>query len=222
MIENIIFDWSGTLVDDLPAVWQASNYVFRRAGVAELTLEQFRAEFCLPFKGFYDRFVPHVPLPELEVWFHGHFREVQDVVCELPYAREFLEFCRCQALRCFILSTVHPDHFARQALQTGFATYFEQVYVGVADKRLKIVELLTEHQLVPNATLFVGDMEHDMETAHHGGVHSCAVLTGYNGLAQLRRSRPELIVEHLGQLQQFLIERQLEWSMTTGPAPTTP
>ena len=31
MIRNIIFDWSGTLVDDLPAVWKATNYVLTRA-----------------------------------------------------------------------------------------------------------------------------------------------------------------------------------------------
>ncbi len=31
MIRNIIFDWSGTLVDDLPAVWQATNYVLAQA-----------------------------------------------------------------------------------------------------------------------------------------------------------------------------------------------
>ena len=30
MIRNIIFDWSGTLVDDLPAVWKATNYVLTR------------------------------------------------------------------------------------------------------------------------------------------------------------------------------------------------
>ena len=49
MIRNIIFDWSGTLVDDLPAVWQATNYVLTQCGRAEMSLEQFRAEFCLPF-----------------------------------------------------------------------------------------------------------------------------------------------------------------------------
>ena len=52
MIRNVIFDWSGTLVDDLPAVWEASNHVFRRAGVTPLTLEEFRAEFRLPYRGF--------------------------------------------------------------------------------------------------------------------------------------------------------------------------
>ena len=70
MIRNIIFDWSGTLVDDLPAVWQATNYVLAQADRPEMSLEQFRAEFCLPFTIFYDRHVPHIPLPQLEEWFH--------------------------------------------------------------------------------------------------------------------------------------------------------
>src|SRR5437867_10067408 len=82
VIRNIIFDWSGTLVDDLPAVWQATNHVFSQAGVATMTLEQFRAEFCLPFRHFYDRYTPHVPMPQLESWFHSHFQQVQESVVE--------------------------------------------------------------------------------------------------------------------------------------------
>jgi phosphoglycolate phosphatase-like HAD superfamily hydrolase len=49
VIRNVIFDWSGTLVDDLPAVWKATNYVLAQADRAELTLEQFRAEFFNAF-----------------------------------------------------------------------------------------------------------------------------------------------------------------------------
>src|SRR5271165_1189574 len=105
MIQNVIFDWSGTLVDDLPAVWRATNYVLKRAEVTEMSLEKFRAEFCLPFTGFYDRHVPDVPLSQLEDWFHSRFRQVQDSVCALPHAREFLEFCRQRKLRTFLLST---------------------------------------------------------------------------------------------------------------------
>ena len=45
MIRNIIFDWCGTLIDDLEAVWKATNRTFEQANVAPLTLEQFRAEF---------------------------------------------------------------------------------------------------------------------------------------------------------------------------------
>ncbi|MGO8677414.1 MAG: HAD family hydrolase [Limisphaerales bacterium] len=204
MIQNIIFDWSGTLVDDLPAVWKATNYVLAQAREAEMSLEEFRAEFCLPFTIFYDRHVPHVALPQLEVWFHSRFRQVQDSVCELPHAREFLEFCRSRALRTFLLSTVHGDHFTVQAAVTGFQQFIDRAYVAVRDKRQKIHEVLEENGLEPRATLFVGDMQHDIETAKHGGIHSCAVLTGYNTLEQLRAAGPDLIVQHLGELQQIL------------------
>ena len=210
MIRNIIFDWSGTLVDDLPAVWQATNYVFTRAGLPQLTLDQFRSEFCLPFQKFYDRFTLSVPMEQLEAWFHAHFREVQHLVEELPHARGFLEFCRRHRLRTFLLSTVHTEHFGAQTAQNRFHEYLERPYLGVWDKRAKIHDILRENKLHPRETLFVGDMQHDIETAKHGRIFSCAVLTGYNRLDQLRASEPDLIVEHLGELREILERDALE------------
>ncbi|HTV63824.1 MAG TPA: NUDIX domain-containing protein [Verrucomicrobiae bacterium] len=204
MIRNIIFDWSGTLVDDLPAVLKASNFVLTQAGKAEMSLDEFRAEFSLPFTKFYDRHTPDVPMPQLEEWFHTEFRRAQTSVCELPHAREFLEFCREKKLRMFLLSTVHGDHFKAQCAVTGFDVYLERPYTDVWDKRKKIHEILRENRLNADETVFVGDMEHDIETARHGGVHSCAVLTGYNTLEQLRAAQPDLIVEHLAELRDVL------------------
>ena len=210
VIRNIIFDWSGTLVDDLPAVWRATNFVFGQAGIPELTLEQFRAEFCLPFTAFYERYTPHVPMAQLEGWFHSHFKVVQDSVTELPHAREFLLFCRQQRLRMFVLSTVHQDHFTTQTASNRFHEFLERPYLEVRDKRAKIHDILRENRLAPRETLFVGDMQHDIETAKHGGIFSCAVLTGYNSLAQLRAAQPDLIVEHLGELREVLERNSLE------------
>jgi phosphoglycolate phosphatase-like HAD superfamily hydrolase/ADP-ribose pyrophosphatase YjhB (NUDIX family) len=204
VIRNVIFDWSGTLVDDLPAVWHASNHVFRQAGIEEMTLDQFRAEFELPFARFYARYVADVPIRDLERWFHARFQEVQHTVVELPHARAFLEFCRERDLRTFVLSAVHPPHWELQAAANGFAGMLEVPYLGVRDKREKIRELLGTHSLDPAATLFIGDMQHDIETAKQGGVHSVGVLTGYNSLAQLRAAGPDLIVEHLGELKGIL------------------
>jgi phosphoglycolate phosphatase-like HAD superfamily hydrolase len=210
LLRNVIFDWSGTLVDDLPAVLAATNFVFDQHGIEQMTLEQFRAEFCLPFKGFYDRFAPQIPLDQLERAFHSHIRGAQNVVLELPHAREFLIFCREHGLRTFLLSAIHPEHYAAQIAVNGFDAYIDRAYVAVWDKRGKIVELLQENQLDVTETLFIGDMQHDVETAQHGGVFSCAVLTGYNRLEQLQASRPDLIVEHLGQLREILERDHLE------------
>jgi phosphoglycolate phosphatase-like HAD superfamily hydrolase/ADP-ribose pyrophosphatase YjhB (NUDIX family) len=210
VIRNIIFDWSGTLVDDLPAVLKASNFVLSQAGKTEMSLEQFRAEFSLPFTKFYDRHTPDVPMEKLEDWFHAEFRRSQSSVVELPHAREFLEFCRAKKFRTFLLSTVHADHFKVQCGVTGFDVFLEKPYTDVWDKREKIHEILRENNLKPGETLFIGDMEHDIETARHGGIHSCAVLTGYNTLEQLRAAKPDLIVEHLSELRDILEQNNFQ------------
>jgi ADP-ribose pyrophosphatase YjhB (NUDIX family) len=145
-----------------------------------------------------------VPLAQLEKWFHAEFRQSQDSVTELPHAREFLEFCRANRFRTFLLSTVHADHFKSQCQGNGFDAYIDKPYTGVWDKREKIHEILRDNNLRPEETLFIGDMEHDVATAKHGGVRSCAVLTGYNTLAQLRAAGPDLIVEHLSELRSVL------------------
>lgn len=203
-------------MDDLPAVLKASNFVLTQAGRKAMTLEQFRAEFSLPFTQFYDRHTPDVPMEQLEAWFHREFSQAQASVIELPHARNFLEFCRAKKIRTFLLSTVHRDYFAAQCRVTGFDAFLDKPYTDVWDKREKIHQILEENRLQPDETLFIGDMEHDIETARHGGVHSCAVLTGYNTLAQLRAAAPDLIVEHLAELRAHLEKNDFNFKPLPG------
>lgn len=204
VIRNVIFDWSGTLVDDLPAVLVATNRVMSRAGLPEMTRERFRAEFRLPFTEFYRERLPDLPMEQLERWFHEAFREAQHTVQEIPHARDFLEFCQARGLRTLLLSTMHPAHYAVQTARIGFHRWLQHAYLGVWDKREKIHDILKTHGLEPGETVFIGDMEHDIDTARHGGILSVGVLTGYNGSEQLRRANPHLIVEHLGELRRIL------------------
>ena len=41
-MRNVIFDWSGTLVDDLPPVVEATNAVLRHYGLAAMDRTRFR------------------------------------------------------------------------------------------------------------------------------------------------------------------------------------
>lgn len=217
VIRNVIFDWSGTLVDDLPAVWRASNHALQQAGVPAMPLEDFRREFRLPARDFYMERVPTESLPELERWFLEGFKLVQDTVTPLPHAREFLEFCRQQGLRTFLLSAVHPALFAQQEKTSGFGPFLDKTYLGAQNKKDLIGQILRENELDPEQTVFIGDMQHDIETAHHGGVKSVGVLTGYDSLDKLRESKPHLIVEHLSELRRHLETNQLR--LETVPAP---
>jgi phosphoglycolate phosphatase len=204
MLRNLLLDWSGTLVDDMPPVIGATNFVLEKYGRPPLTRDEFRQKFRLPFTEFYEEYLPDVPLPELDAAFHGHFVTIQDDVTPLPGLYEFLEFCRASGRRLFLLSSMKREHFAVQSEKLGLAHYFEHPYVGVLDKRAKIGEILETHGLARDETAFVGDMIHDVETARHGGVMSIAVLTGYDSIEKLTPSKPDVVVTSLDALRRLL------------------
>ena len=204
MLRNLLLDWSGTLVDDMPPVIGATNFVLEKYGRPPLTRDEFRRQFRLPFTEFYEEYLPDVPLPELDAAFHGHFVQIQDDVTPLPGLYEFLDFCRASGRRLFLLSSMKREHFEVQSEKLGLAGYFEHPYVGVLDKRAKIGEILETHGLAREETAFVGDMIHDVETARHGGVMSIAVLTGYDSIEKLTPSKPDVVVTSLDALRRLL------------------
>jgi ADP-ribose pyrophosphatase YjhB (NUDIX family) len=104
----------------------------------------------------------------------------------------------------FLLSTIHQDHFEAQGGRLNVKKYFKQAYVQALDKRKVILQLLAEHDLTASETIFIGDMVHDIETARHAGVISCAVLTGYDSLEKLKSANPDLLFRNLGEVQSFL------------------
>jgi len=211
VIKNLILDWSGTLVDDFPPVLKATNRIFEIYGKPVFTAEEFREKFFLPFPEFYALHLPEVTQTQLDSHYHEAFRLLQEEIPLLPFARDFLEYAQGRGLKMFLLSTIHAEHFKAQSARLGIGHFFTQAYTQALDKRQTIHRLLEEHGLDPQETLFIGDMAHDIDTARHGGVHSCAVLTGYDGLDKLRQANPDLLYQNLHQVRLYLEEhRQAE------------
>ncbi|MFT4177138.1 MAG: NUDIX domain-containing protein [Luteolibacter sp.] len=208
MFRNLIFDWSGTLVDDMGPVIEATNAVLGKYGLAALDREGFRRSFRLPYSEFYAECLPEIELTEIEAHFRPAFDGALTPVTVLPYAREKLEWCKARGIRCFVLSSMDAMAFRRQLEDFGFENFFEATYAGVLDKRALIHWILETHGLDPAETAFVGDMTHDIETARHGGVSSIAVLTGYHHAEVLAGVKPDLTVPDLGVLRQLLDRRK--------------
>jgi len=201
---NWIFDWSGTLVDDLGPVVDATNDVMDHYGKNSYTRESFRQAFRLPYEEFYKEILPEVSLEEIEVFFRQGFQNSQKGVEVLPYVRGFLEYLKSIESRIFILTSMDSEAFDLQQVETGLNVFFESTYSSILDKRECIGKLLENHRLDPQETVFVGDMVHDIETAKYGGLCSIAVLTGYNDADRLARAEPSLITPHLGHLEECL------------------
>ncbi len=210
VIKNVILDWSGTIVDDFNPVLAATNEIFQHYGKPPLSADDFREKFCLPFTEFYKKHLPEATMAELDAHYHRAFKLLQTDIEMLPHARDFLEFCHAQGIPLFLLSSIHGEHYKVQSERLGIAKYFKQAYVQVIDKRKTIHELLAVHELEPAETIFVGDMMHDIETAHHGGVVGCAVLTGYDSFAKLQSVNPDLLFRNIAGVQDYLARHRAE------------
>ena len=204
MKKHWIFDWSGTVVDDLGLVVWSTNYVLGKYGKPELDREEFRRSFCLPYADFYRQYVPEGDMDEVEALFREGF-DVSDVkVTVLPYAREFLDLLKSRGCKLYVLSSMCAKAFSEQVVELGMDHYFEETYAGVLDKREVIGEMMQVHGMGQENTVFVGDMTHDVDTAHHAGIMSLGVLTGYNHSAALAESEPTMMVKDLNVVAKIL------------------
>ena len=154
MFKNLIFDWSGTLVDDLGPVIEATNAVLEHYGVEPLDRESFRRRFRLPYSEFYQELLPDTPLEELEALFRPAFDGAESSVFVLPHSQNKLEWCREQGIRCFVLTSMDPGAFEKQLDEFKLRHFFEATYSGVVDKRELIHHLLETHQLHAEETAF--------------------------------------------------------------------
>jgi phosphoglycolate phosphatase len=209
IIRNVILDWSGTLVDDLMPVVKTTNHVLESCGLPAMTLQQFRMEFCLPVRKFYEGRVINVPQVELERIFLTEYPRHHAEISLLPHTLDFLHFCEEQQMGVYIASTVDAHTYETQMARFGIGRFIRKPYIGIEDKTAKIHHILDENQLDRDETMFVGDMEHDIEAGKAGGIHTCAVLTGYNPVEKLRAMKPDLICQDLGELQGFLARREV-------------
>ena len=151
--QNWIFDWSGTLVDDLAMVLDATNHVLAKYGKGEIGREDFRMSFRLPYAGYYEEILPGIPLAELEDHFREGFAhsEASGVTSPLlPYALEFLECLHSKDKRMFILSSMDAAAFERHAVELGIDHFFEATYAGLPTRGGVDSEIEGDRTAVPS------------------------------------------------------------------------
>ncbi|MEM0896820.1 MAG: HAD family hydrolase [Verrucomicrobiota bacterium] len=205
ILRNLIFDWSGTLVDDVEPVLRSTNAIFAHFGQPRMDRTEFLSKFRLPFTEFYKEHLPGPSIEEIEPLYLANFGEPTDGVFALPHARDFLLFCRSRSVRCFLLSSTKRAHFDAQAQALGLDEFFEGIHAEVWDKRNEIGSMLDRYGLDVNETAFLGDMQHDIDTARHADVTSIALLTGYDSPQKIAAASPDITVADLGKLKKLFL-----------------
>ncbi|MCF3962238.1 HAD family hydrolase [Streptomyces fuscigenes] len=194
---HLVWDWNGTLFDDVQAVLAATNASFAEMGLEPLTLERYRELYCVPVPVFYERLMGRRPSEAewlvMDETFHRHYL-AQKASCGLAEgAAELLAQWglagRSQSLcSLFAHEELLPvvgsygidGHFLRVDGRTGRSGG------GKSEQMARHVAALTRSGAVaPGRTVVIGDALDDAVAARHVGAHAVLYTGGSNSRESL-------------------------------------
>lgn len=199
-IKAVIWDWNGTLLDDLSQSIFSMNQMLEKRNYPLLETLKYKEIFTFPVKDYYIEagvnFEEH-EWDEVALEFINNYRNNIFDASLHEGVGEVLGFIKGKGLRQFILSAMQQEFLTEtlsQRLDTG---YFEEI-VGLnnhyAHTKLENAILLVEKIGVPkNEILMVGDTLHDFDVAKAAGIDCILFSGGHQSRQRLEKSDAKVI-----------------------------
>lgn len=129
-IELVIWDYNGTLTNDLPRVTRAVNLFLNECGVPPATEEEVACYDGDIWRFYRERNI-HLPKAEIGGRVFDIYATLPDPLYLMPGAIETLE----KIDRPQVLVTKHPTPLTEKEVEElGIRKYFHQIHSGVRDK----------------------------------------------------------------------------------------
>lgn len=195
-IKHVIFDWSGTLFDDHPVSFLATQKLIQKLSGKTISLEQYKNEFTIPVHDFYVKQGITLPFDEIDrLYFEEFSRHVND--CDLfTGARETFEILKEQGISISVFSTVEKTLLEKICERVGLKKYLRFIHGSVKNKINEMPAHLKKCEVSPTETLYIGDMDHDVLAANENGLLSGCLINGYHDVTKLIHSRPRFVWNH--------------------------
>ena len=188
---HVIWDWNGTLLDDVGAVLQATTIAFQQAGIqVEVTGEIYRRSFTRPIRLFYERLlgrpIGHDEWVRLDHAFHLEYARLEDRCTLAAGAGQVLGEIRELGWTQSVCSMLPEEYLLPAIERQGIAGHFVRIdgLRGAERGGVKLENLVAhlENLGVPRSgTVMVGDTVDDALAARGAGI-ACILLDSGAGL----------------------------------------
>ncbi|MBQ9727866.1 MAG: HAD family hydrolase [Kiritimatiellae bacterium] len=196
---HFLFDWNGTLQDDLHAAVAGTNAILADQGRPPIDAARYRDVFSFPARGCYEALgidVEHHDWDALCERFFSVF-SADPAVRLFPGAAAALRALRAAGATLSIVSSSEENELERALARHGVRDLFDAVS-GHADaaagsKIARARAVFAALGAAPGAACVVGDTGHDKEVADALGCACVLVASGYESRVRLeRRGAPVL------------------------------
>lgn len=207
MFQNVIFDWSGVVNDNSYAIYQTVLEILSiKEAHQEMSFEDFRRQWKQPYMDFYHKFLPDFTIEEQTILYKKTLPKFEkDKV--FPGMNKLIKRLLDQKINCFIVSSDYPQTLFRQIdIFSLNKSFFKEIIHSSHNKTTDVKNLIQKYNLSLNETIFIGDSNHEIESARETRIKSCGVTWGLSDENNLLPFKPNFIAHDVAELENILLK----------------
>ncbi len=207
--KSIIWDWNGTLLNDVHICVDIINHLLTQQNQPQLTIDRYKSAFGFPIVDYYRRIgidFEQESFEALTMKFMGSYTQ-QVKECALhEQTLSVLSALRQKGLNQFILTAAHKDNVMELLHHYDIQHYFKAIE-GLDNFRAESKiqrghHLIQNHQINPQTTVLIGDTLHDHDVAQALNVDCILVADGHQSWERLNQnsSNNTLVINNLSEI----------------------
>lgn len=192
---TIIWDWNGTLLNDLELCLQSINALLDKRKLPLLNRDSYKEVFSFPVKNYYEAIGFDFEKEDFEIPAKEFINLYNSGLSRCPLqsaARDVLSLFRKNSARQFILSAMQQTMLIQNLKHNRIFHLFEGI-AGLDDhyavsKIGRGRQLISEFNMRREKTWMVGDTDHDYEVSKALGIHCILVADGHQSAERLKKT----------------------------------
>lgn len=216
-VSLVVWDWNGTLFDDVPVSIDTINELLLRHAYPPLQdTADYHSKFCFPIIQYYRNLGIDFDRTPFDAMAH-EFMDIyhkKDISCGLVKgAQETLAQLKSDGISQVLISASMQQHLENQVDRFPIRPYFENL-LGISDiyaqsKAHIALRFFERTGIDPQTVVFIGDSVHDYEVAAGCGAQ-CVLYTGGHQPAEKLAATGAPLIDSLPRLAEYCRQRGVQ------------
>ncbi len=198
-IQHVIWDWNGTLLNDLDICLTVINGMLKNRGLISITRRGYLDIFGFPVKDYYLKLgfdFSQEPFEEISTEFITAYEQGRQGCSLMEGSIDLLNLLNNKGINQSILSASKKTYLDQAVIDYKIKDFFSLID-GLdnhhAAGKLSLARVHIEKlNLDPQSILLIGDTLHDAEIAQELGLHCCLIPNGHQSKKRLELSGASL------------------------------